>query len=69
MTERERAAHESHKTTGGYLKVMRYKEAFQDSWSRADKTNRELVRKLPNFSAQVFFEISGIDLRKKRRAS
>ena len=63
MTEDEKQANPSCSFTGGYLRVMEYKEAWRRSWDNADPENRELVRKLPNFDAEVFFEITGIDLR------
>ena len=40
-----------------------YKAAFMKSWEEADPVDRERVRELPNFDADIFFEISGIDLR------
>ena len=40
-----------------------YKKSFVESWDKADKQDRERVRELPNFDADVFYEISGIDLR------
>jgi len=42
-----------------------YKQSFIESWENADKEDREKVRDLPNFDADVFYEISGIDLRSK----
>ena len=65
MTEDEKQANPSYSDIGGYLRVMEYKEAWKQSWDNADPENRELVRKLPNFNAEVFFEITGIDLRGK----
>jgi len=44
-------------------KSIGYKASFQKSWDNADEAGRERVRDLPNFDADVFFEISGIDLR------
>ena len=63
MTEDEKQANPSCSFTGGYPRVMEYKEAWRRSWDNADPEDRELVRKLPNFDAEVFFEITGIDLR------
>ncbi len=65
MTNEEKEANPSYKTTGGYLKSYEYKEAFQNSYKRASKKDKELLLELPNFDADVFFEISGIDVRKK----
>jgi len=49
--------------TGGYLKRYEYKEAFQMSYMNASELDKNLLLKLPNFDADVFYEISGIDLR------
>lgn len=40
-----------------------YKECFKKSWDHADEQDRIRVKDLPNFDADIFFEISGIDLR------
>jgi hypothetical protein len=62
MSEEEKEAHPSHKTTGGYLKVYEYKEAFMKSWDNAPVEDREKLFKLPRFNPEVFKEISGIDV-------
>ena len=63
MTEEEKANNQSYKTTGGYLKQMVYKEAFQESFKSATKEDIQLLKALPNFDADVFFEISGIRIK------
>jgi hypothetical protein len=65
MTEEEKKDHKEYKTTGGYLKVYSYKEAWQKSWDNATEEDRAKTFSLPNFDAEIFYEISGIDLRKK----
>ena len=62
MTDEEKSNNPSHKTTGGYLKVYDYKEAFKKSWYNADKEDRIRIKELPNFNAEKFKEISGIDV-------
>ena len=64
MTDEEKANNETCKTTGGYLKEYEYKEAFQASYNKASVEDKALLLALPNFDADVFFEISGIDVRK-----
>jgi hypothetical protein len=66
MSEEEKEAHPSYKTTGGYLKVYNYKEAFMKSWDNAPAEDREKLFKLPNFDPEVFKEISGIDVYAKK---
>jgi hypothetical protein len=60
MTDEEKEKNPSHKTTGGYLKVYDYKEAFQKSYNNATREEQLAVKNLPNFDADIFFEISGI---------
>ena len=64
MSEEEKTAYPTHKTTGGYLKKYEYKEAFKKSYDSASEEDKALLLDLPNFNAEVFFEISGIDVRK-----
>ena len=45
-------------------KTIGYKGSFQASYDKASDADKAKVLKLPNFDADVFFEISGIDLRK-----
>jgi hypothetical protein len=62
MTDAEKKDNPTHKTTGGYLKVMDYKEAWKIAYDKASEKDRELLKALPNFDADVFREITGIDL-------
>jgi hypothetical protein len=62
MSEAEKKEHPSYETTGGYLKEYEYKEAFKKSWDNASAEDRALLFKLPNFDAEIFKEISGIDV-------
>lgn len=63
MTKEEKAANPGCESIGGYLKTLEYKEAFQKSWDNADPQDRIKIKDLPNFDADIFYEISGIDLR------
>ena len=63
MTDAEKKDHPEHQTTGGYLREYSYKEAFKKSWDEADPKDRERVRDIPGFDPDIFYEISGIDLR------
>ena len=65
MTDEEKENSPTYKTTGGYLKSYDYKEAFQESYAKATNEDKELLLKLPNFDAEVFKEISGIDVTEK----
>jgi len=47
---------------GGVLKTLSYKESWKEYWSRASKEDKEWFTKLPNFSADIFEEITGIKI-------
>ena len=63
MSDVEKQENPSYSHTGGYLKAFDYKEAFTKSVTEASKEDRDLIRALPNFNADIFLEISGVDLR------
>ena len=63
MTNKEKEAYPSYVTCGGYLKTREYKQAWKESYEKASKEDKELTFKLPNFDAEMFYQISGIDLR------
>ena len=65
MTDEERENNPDYETLGGYLRKMTYKEAWKYSWDNANKGNRKLVLKLPNFDNEIFKEITGIDVCKE----
>jgi hypothetical protein len=62
MTDQEKEDNQTYKTAGGYLKSYEYKEAFQKAWDEADEEDRKKIFNLPNFDAEVFKKISGIDV-------
>ena len=68
MTDKEKQKYPEYINTGGYLKEYEYKEAFQKSFNNLSteekKKQVELLKALPNFDKDVFFEISGIDIDK-----
>ena len=64
MTDEDKLENPHWETTCGYLRSYDYKEAFQKSYNNASQEEKDLLLTLPNFDADVFFEISGIDVRK-----
>ena len=64
MTDKEKKDHPKYETVGGYLKILEYKEAFKKSWDKADPKDRIKIKDLPGFDAEIFFQISGINLNK-----
>ena len=64
MSDQEKSANPSWETTGGYLKVIDYKTALQESYNAATKKEQLKILDAPNFNADKFLQISGIDVRK-----
>ncbi len=64
MTDEEKRLNQSAEVCGGYVKRLDYKEAFQKSYNDLSDEERlkqtALLKALPNFDADIFFEISGI---------
>ena len=56
---------EENKSIGGYLKQRTYKEACSLWWEKMSQENREIVQRIPNFNADIFLEITGIDVKKE----
>jgi hypothetical protein len=48
-------------TDGKYVTVP-YKQAFVEFWGKLSDTDKQAVKDLPNFDADVFFEITGVKL-------
>ena len=65
MTEDEKMAYPLHETCGGWLFTLDYKEAAQASYNRATKPEQDAVENIPNYDAQVLYDIFGIDRRIK----
>jgi len=60
MTAEEKKDNPKHETSGGYLKTMGYKESATKSISGASDNDKQLIRNLPNYDADVFEELFGI---------
>jgi hypothetical protein len=69
MTPQEKADNPRHKTTGGYLRVNDIKEEWRKAYNNAKPEDIELTKALPAFDADVFLEITGIDLREPKKVS
>jgi hypothetical protein len=62
MTDLEKEENPTYITTGGYLKVYEYQEAWKKSYDNATREEQLKIKSLPNFDEQVFYEISGIKI-------
>ncbi len=63
MNDDEKKNNKNAFITGGYLKVMSYKDAWAEAFKGASKKDIKLLKALPNFDAQVFEEITGIKIK------
>ena len=64
MTEEEKIANPTYKTTGGYLKVRDTSDCCIEWWKKLSIGERNVILSLPNFDAKVFEDITGIDINK-----
>ena len=67
MSKEEKENNPSYKTMGGYLKLEKAKEQAQEWWDGLPDREKEIVMNLPNFDANIFKEITGIDVRKEKQ--
>ena len=62
MTDKEKEEHPDYKTTGGYLKTFDFKTACERMWEQLTEKEKKEVCRIPNFDADVFKKITGIDV-------
>ena len=62
MTDEEKAAHPEAETTGGYLKERTTADNACKWWAGLNVANRNEILSLPNFNAETFKKITGIDI-------
>lgn len=60
MTDEEKAAHPTYKTTGGYLKVLDESECGQLWWNGLSDCDKQTIKSIPNFDPDIFYECTGI---------
>ena len=60
MTDEEKAAHPTYETTGGYLKVLDEYECGQLWWGSLSDRRKEIIKAIPNFDAEIFFQCTGV---------
>ena len=66
MTEEEKKNEPLFYVRGGYLKTYTWEEAWQNYWKDSDEEEKQKVLNLPNFDADIFKEITGIDVNKEK---
>ena len=62
MSEEEKNLYPYYVTTKGYIKNLPYKEAFANSWNNWNNDARQSFKDLPNFDAEIFKDITGIEV-------
>ena len=62
MTDEEKAAHPEAETTGGYLKERTTADNARKWWAGLSADDRNIIFSLPNFDAEIFKEITGVDV-------
>ena len=60
MSAEEKEQYTTYKTTGGYLKVFSYKEAWSNLWNNLTDSEKQEIKNIPNFDSEKFEEITGI---------
>lgn len=65
MTDAEKAENPLHEKIGGFFRKNDIKEHWSKAFAKATPEDIELTKTLPAFDAEVFLEITGIDLRDK----
>lgn len=62
MTDDEKKEQADLHIRGGYLKTYSWEEAWANYWKDSDEEEKQRVLNLPNFDADIFKEITGIDV-------
>jgi len=61
-TQEEKEADPRKELIGGYLKTYTMEEAWANWWAKLDDENREIIKEIPNFDAEIFKDITGIEV-------
>ena len=62
MTDEEKTAYPEYKTTGGYLKIRDNTDCCAEWWNGLSERNRTTIKSIPNFDADKFLKITGIQV-------
>ena len=63
-TQEEKEADPKKESIGGYLKTYTAEEAWANWWDKLNDENREIIKEIPNFDAEIFKDITGIEVEK-----
>ena len=62
MTDEEKEQHPEYETTGGYLKEFDESECGQIWWNSLSDHEKDVIKALPNFDAEIFEQITGVNI-------
>lgn len=62
MSDEEKEANPTFRTTGGYLKILDESENIQARWNALADVDKKAVLSLPNFDAEIFKQCTGISV-------
>ena len=62
MTDKQKAERPHHKVQGGIYVDIPFATSFQNKWETWNKNERKAFTDLPNFNADIFFEITGVKI-------
>ena len=65
MTDEEKEAYPTYKTTGGYLKVLDESECGQLWWNSLSDDEKKIIEEIPNFDVEIFEQCTGIKVVKE----
>ena len=65
MTDKEKEIHQDAEVTGGYSKEADNTSKKQKWWNKLSDDDKKEIFSLPNFDAEIFKEITGIDVEVK----
>lgn len=61
-TEEEKKESVIRQCIGGYFKKYTYKKACANWWNKYTDDEKQIIMRMPNFDADIFEEITGIDV-------
>ncbi len=64
MSEEEKTKNPTYKTTVGYLKLLNRQGYAQIWWDELSESDRQIIKDLPNFDADIFEQCTGIRVEK-----
>ena len=60
MTDSEKEKFPHYITLGGYLRTLTYKESWEIALKNISEKEKDILRSIPNWDAEIFYEITGV---------